>query len=63
MLSKTGEKSVAVRDWAMASKSLLPLPEKWAGLTDVEERYRKRYLDFLQDAELRDLLVKKSKFL
>ena len=41
-LSKTGEKSVMADSWIMASKSLLPLPEKWAGLQDVEERYRKR---------------------
>lgn len=60
--SKTGEPSVFAESWAIASKSLLPLPEKWAGLTDVEERYRKRYLDILQDEELRDLIIKKSKF-
>ena len=60
--SKTGEKSIFVERWTMASKSLLPLPEKWAGLQDIEERYRKRYLDFLMNPELRELLVKKSKF-
>ena len=46
----------------MASKSLLPLPEKWADLQDVEERYRKRYLDLLLNNELRDLIIKKSQF-
>lgn len=60
--SKTGEESIFVQSWQMASKSLLPLPEKWAGLTDTEERYRKRYLDLLLNEELRDLLVKKAKF-
>lgn len=60
--SKTGEESIFVQRWQMASKSLLPLPEKWAGLTDVDERYRKRYLDLLLNEELRDLLVKKEKF-
>jgi lysyl-tRNA synthetase class 2 len=60
--SKTGEESLFARGWVIASKSLLPLPEKWAGLSDVEERYRKRYLDFLMDDQLRDLIVKKSKF-
>ena len=60
--SKTGEKSIFVERWTMASKSLLPLPEKWAGLQDIEERDRKRYLDFLMNPELRELLVKKSKF-
>src|SRR3989344_594002 len=62
MVSKTGEPSVLASSWVMASKSLLPLPEKWHGLQDVEERYRKRYLDFLMNDELRDLIIKKSKF-
>jgi lysyl-tRNA synthetase class 2 len=60
--SRTGEESLFVKDWQMASKSLLPLPEKWAGLQDVDERYRKRYLDILMNQEVRDLIVKKSKF-
>jgi lysyl-tRNA synthetase, class II len=62
ILSKTGEQSISVDSWLMATKTLLPLPEKWHGLQDVDERYRKRYLDFLMDDELRDLIVKKSKF-
>ncbi len=62
VLSKTGEQSIMADSWVMASKSLLPLPEKWHGLQDVEERYRKRYLDFLMDDELREFIVKKSKF-
>lgn len=60
--SQRGEESVLMKEWKMASKSLLPLPEKWHGLQDVEERYRKRYLDFLMNDELRDLIIKKSKF-
>ncbi len=62
ILSKTGEQSVQAESWIMASKSLLPLPEKWHGLTDVDERFRKRYLDFLMNDELRDLIIKKAKF-
>lgn len=62
ILSKTGEQSVEAESWVMAGKSLLPLPEKWHGLQDVDERYRKRYLDFLMNDELRDLVVKKAKF-
>ena len=61
-VSKTGEQSIIVNSWVMACKSILPLPEKWHGLQDVDERYRKRYLDFLMNGELRDLIVKKSKF-
>ena len=57
-----GEKTLEAKDWRMLSKSLRPLPEKWHGLTDVEERYRKRYLDILMNPEIRDLVTKKSKF-
>lgn len=62
LLSKTGEQSIMMDSWVMAGKTLLPLPEKWHGLQDVDERYRKRYLDFLMDDDLRVLMVKKSKF-
>src|SRR3989344_4079052 len=62
VLSERGEQSILANSWIMAAKSLLPLPEKWHGLHDVEERYRKRYLDFLFNPELRELIVKKSKF-
>ncbi|MEK7062879.1 MAG: lysine--tRNA ligase [Patescibacteria group bacterium] len=60
--SERGEPSILVKSWTMATKSLLPLPDKWEGLQDVEERYRKRYLDFLMNPELRDLMQKKAKF-
>ena len=62
LLSKTGEQSVMTDSWVMAGKTLLPLPEKWHGLQDIDERYRKRYLDFLMDPDLRDLMIKKGKF-
>ncbi len=57
-----GEQSILVVSWTMAAKSLLPLPEKWHGLTDPDERLRKRYLDFIMDPESRDLFHKKAKF-
>lgn len=60
--SERGEDSILAKKWAMAAKSLLPLPEKWHGLTDTEERYRKRYLDLLMNSELRGLLEKKARF-
>lgn len=62
ILSKTGEQSIDTKVWTMATKTLLPMPEKWHGLQDIDERYRKRYLDFLMDPELRELMVRKSKF-
>lgn len=61
-VTQRGEKSMLAQSWLMATKSLLPLPEKWHGLVDVDERYRKRYLDILVDSELRKLLEQKSKF-
>jgi len=60
--TKRGEKTVEAKDWRMLSKSLLPLPEKWHGLQDIEERFRKRYLDILMDPEVKELLEKKTKF-
>jgi len=44
--TRTGELSVHVEEITFLSKDLLPLPEKWHGLTDVELRYRQRYLDW-----------------
>jgi lysyl-tRNA synthetase class 2 len=61
-VTNRGEESILVTAWEMASKSLLPLPEKWHGLQDEEEKLRKRYLDIMLDPELKDLFVKKSKF-
>jgi lysyl-tRNA synthetase class 2 len=62
LTSQRGEQSVLAKNWIMAVKSLLPLPEKWHGLQDTDERYRKRYLDFLMNDESRQLVVLKSKF-
>ncbi|MEK7669232.1 MAG: lysine--tRNA ligase [Patescibacteria group bacterium] len=61
-VTKREEKTVQVSSWKMLTKSLQPLPEKWHGLQDIEERYRMRYLDLLMNEELRDLIIKKSKF-
>ena len=60
--TKRGEKTCEARDWRMLTKTLLPLPEKWHGITDDDERYRKRYLDILTNEKLRAILEKKSKF-
>jgi len=57
-----GEKTLEAIDWHMLSKSLRPLPEKWHGLVDVEERFRKRYLDILMNSEIKDIFEKKAKF-
>jgi len=46
-LTRTGEKSVHVRNFTVLAKSLRPLPEKWHGVSDVETKYRQRYLDLI----------------
>ncbi|MEK7135081.1 MAG: lysine--tRNA ligase, partial [Patescibacteria group bacterium] len=61
-ITKKGQKTVLAEEVKMLSKSLLPLPEKWHGLQDVEERFRKRYLDILSNPEIKDLFIKKAKF-
>ena len=45
--TQKGEESILVSSWTMAAKSLLPLPEKWHGLADPDEKFRKRYLDII----------------
>lgn len=60
-LTKNGEKSVLSEEVKMLSKSLLPLPEKWHGLTDVEERFRKRYLDVLSNLDVKKRFETRSK--
>ncbi len=60
--TKRGEKSVEAMEIRMAGKSLLPLPDNWAGLADEDVRLRKRYLDLIATAELRELFRKKMIF-
>ncbi len=51
--TKKGEKTIEAADYKMLAKSLLPLPEKWHGFRDVEERFRKRYLDLIFNLEVK----------
>lgn len=50
-VTKRGANSLLVNTWIMAGKTLLPMPEKWAGLTDIDEIYRKRYLDLMSNED------------
>ncbi|MFY9463078.1 MAG: amino acid--tRNA ligase-related protein, partial [Candidatus Sungiibacteriota bacterium] len=59
-LTKKEEKTMEVQSWAMLAKSLRPLPEKWHGLQDTEERFRRRYLDLLMNAGVRERFVMRS---
>src|SRR3989338_3704617 len=58
--TKKGERSLDVSAYRIITKVLLPLPEKWHGLVDVEQRFRKRYLDLLMNEGIRDRLRKRS---
>jgi lysyl-tRNA synthetase, class II len=57
--TKVGELSVQAKQITMISKSLRPLPDKWHGLTDVETRYRQRYVDLIVTPESRDIFKKR----
>jgi lysyl-tRNA synthetase class 2 len=58
--TRTGELTVQAKEMTFLVKSFLPLPEKWHGLTDVEIRYRRRYVDLVVNPEVRDVFVKRS---
>jgi len=62
-VTQRGEPSILIKDWSIATKALLPLPDKWHGLSDVEETYRKRYLDILMDNTVYDRFVIRSKII
>lgn len=59
--TKRGEKTIDVKKFEVIAKSIRPLPEKWHGLKDVEQRYRKRYLDILMNDEAREVFEARSK--
>jgi len=61
--TQRGELSVLVKKLELLSKSILPLPEKWHGLQDKEERYRKRYLDLIMNPDAKEVFVKREKIL
>ena len=58
--TRTGEITVEVAKFEVLSKALLPPPEKFHGLTDVEARYRQRYVDLFANPEVRDVFLKRS---
>ena len=60
-LTKKDEKTMLAEEVRMLAKSLRPLPEKWHGLSDVEERFRKRYLDLLSNPEVKRRFEVRSK--
>lgn len=61
-VTQKGQQSILAKKWRMLTKSLLPLPDKYHGLQDEEERMRKRYLDILTKPELKEVFERKAKF-
>ncbi len=61
--TKRGELSILAKNIEILSKSTLPLPEKWHGLQDKEERYRKRYLDLIMSPEVKDVFLKREQII
>ncbi|HOJ71070.1 MAG TPA: lysine--tRNA ligase [Syntrophorhabdaceae bacterium] len=59
--TKTGELTVLAEEIKLLTKSLRPLPEKWHGLKDIEERYRKRYLDLIVNPGVKEIFIKRAK--
>ncbi|OGT54776.1 MAG: lysine--tRNA ligase [Gammaproteobacteria bacterium RIFCSPHIGHO2_12_FULL_63_22] len=59
--TRTGELSVKASQLRLLTKSLRPLPDKWHGLSDVEQRYRQRYVDLIVNPEAREVFIKRSK--
>ncbi len=59
--TRTGELSVKADGLRLLTKSLRPLPDKWHGLADVEQRYRQRYVDLIVTPEAREVFVRRSK--
>ncbi len=59
--TRRGEVTVSVRQFALLAKSLRPLPEKWHGLTNVDLRYRQRYLDLITNPEVKDVFIARSR--
>jgi lysyl-tRNA synthetase class 2 len=58
--TKTGEVTIRVKDMTILAKSLMPLPEKWHGLKDIEVRYRQRYLDLISNPEVMNIFYTRS---
>ncbi len=61
--SRTGEPTLMAADLTLLSKSLLPLPEKWHGLTDVDIRHRQRYLDLIANPAVKDAFELRSRII
>jgi lysyl-tRNA synthetase class 2 len=62
-VTQKGEQSILAKDYHLISKALLPLPEKWHGLQDIEKRYRQRYLDLISNPEVKNVFRKRAEII
>lgn len=62
-LTQKGQQSLEAKTWKILTKAIRPLPDKWHGLQDLEERYRRRYLDTIMDPEVRKLFNQRTVFI
>jgi len=60
-VTKKGEKTLEIEKYRVLAKSILPMPEKWHGLQDTEERFRKRYLDLLFNEDVKEKFITRTK--
>ena len=61
--TRTGEITVEAHDLTILAKSMRPLPEKWHGLRDIEQRYRQRYVDLISNPEVKTVFLQRSKII
>ena len=61
--TKRGEKTLCAMSWKLLAKAILPLPEKWHGLADIEVRFRQRYLDLLANKKAKNLFIKRNQII
>lgn len=61
--TQKGQKSIEAKTWKILTKAIRPLPDKWHGLQDLEEKYRRRYLDAVMDPEVRKLFNQRTVFI
>ncbi|MBV9402883.1 MAG: lysine--tRNA ligase, partial [Candidatus Eremiobacteraeota bacterium] len=61
--SQKGEPTLHVTSFTVLGKAFAPLPDKWHGLTDVEKRYRQRYVDLIVNPEVRDVFIARSRII
>ncbi len=62
-VTRTGELTVDAARWRLVTKALRPLPEKWHGLSDVETRYRQRYVDLIVNEDVREIFRRRSRII